>query len=168
MKRVQVPKELNHSFFFEQNKEIDIKSEIEEMNFIYEIYFYNGIPAPKPWIHPNEALPKLLEKWTSKKEELTLLHQKMDQKTIEEDMKKGIGLFIQFLFWSNDCPVRLDQSIHLEQLPYHPVNIRERLEFIILKPKLYHSFVQLSELIEEQRKHYVKKSIIKKSSQSKN
>lgn len=158
-----IPKELKHPFFFKGNNEISIKenSPFEE-NFIFEVFFYNGIEAAKPWLDSNMAIDSLLERWLIIKESLQALHHDREQKGVLDCMEKGIGLFLQFLFWSNDQPVQLMDSIPYDRLQVKPVNLRERLEFIILKPKLHHSFIQLSELIEEQKKHFGKKNSMKK------
>jgi hypothetical protein len=78
-------------------------------------------------------------------------------------MKKGIGLFLQFLFWSNDKQIAVLANTSLSLLEVKPVNIDERLGFIISRPNLFHSYRQLSELMVEQEKLYAKKNIVKKA-----
>lgn len=167
VKKLPVPSELIHPFFFSYN-EIAVKSPISfsaSENFIYEIYFYNGIQTIKPWINLESVMPILFKEWQQVKDQLNLLHHKREQKNIVQIMKKGIGLFIQFLFWSNGKPVQLTEPLPVFEMEYQPVNVQERLEFVISRPKLFHSFIQLSELMSEQEKHYyVKKSIIKEAS----
>lgn len=168
IKNLTIPNELNHPYFFDGNNDkvmINQKDAPINIYFIHEILFYNGIKATKPWLIPIESISTLLEKWTILKEELKLLHQQRDQHTILQEMKKGIALFIQFLFWSNNRPVQLN-PIPYDQMSFKPVNIQERLEFLIIRPRLYHSYVQLSELFEEQQKHFVRKNIMKKASRS--
>ena len=79
-------------------------------------------------------------------------------------MEKGIGLFIQFLSWSNDSQLTLKNLNQLTLLEIKPVNVEERLGFIISRPNLFHSYRQLSELMVEQEKLYAKKNIVKKAS----
>lgn len=162
-KNFPIPKELKHPFFLKGGSDTDRKenSSFAE-NFMYEVFFYNGMEARKPWLDSNEAIVPLLEKWPMIKEELQALHHDRRQKEVLAWMEKGIGLFLQFLFWSNDQPVQLMESIPYDQLTIKPVNLRERLEFIMLQPKLHHSFIQLSELFEEQKKHFGKKNSMKK------
>ena len=78
-------------------------------------------------------------------------------------MKKGIGLFLQFLFWSNDRPISAIESTPLNLLEIKPVNLEERLGFIISRPNLFHSYRQLSELMVEHEKLFAKNKIIKKA-----
>jgi hypothetical protein len=170
IKKLPIPEELLHPFFFSQ-EEMLINKPIDPINigenFIYEFFFYNGIEIIKPWEIPQESIPKILEKWQKVKDDLNLFHHNRDQKSILESMKTGIGLFIQLLFWSNEEPANLMRPIPISQLTYKPVNVQERLEFIIARPKLFHSFIQLSELMIEQEKHFIKKIVVKKASRPK-
>jgi hypothetical protein len=112
----------------------------------------------------NEAITNLLEEWEKIKGQLEELFRERDQKRASEIMKKGISLFIQFLCWSNDTPVFLDRPINSKQFEFKPVNLEERLGFIMSRPNLYHSYRQLSELMIEQEKLFVKRNILKKAS----
>ncbi|WML45078.1 YpoC family protein [Neobacillus sp. PS3-40] len=166
IKRLQIPDELVHPFFFSEN-EIAVKKPpvpfTLEVNFICELFYYNGIETFKPWVSYEEVIPTLLDKWQTEKDHLKLLHRERDQKNILQSMKKGIGLFIQLLFWSNGEPVQLNESFSILELAYKPVNVQERLRFIISRPNLFHSYIQLSELMLEQEKQYEKKNIMKKA-----
>jgi hypothetical protein len=119
------------------------------------------------WITPMENLDDsitlLLEEWERVKIELGLLYRNRDQKTTIIGMKKGIGLFLQFLVWSNDKQISALESTPLNLLEIKPVNLDERLGFIITRPNLFHSYRQLSELIVEHEKLYAKKKIVKKA-----
>lgn len=161
--------ELAHPFFFSQ-QEIVVENpkkpfDLRE-NFLYELFYYNGIRIDRPWINPEETIPILLIEWQKVKDQLHSLHHNREHNNIAQIMKKGIGLFLQLLFWSNGHPVQLKDP-SFSQMDFKPVNVQERLEFIISRPKLYHSFVQLTELINEQEKQYVKKNILKKASRRK-
>ena len=161
-----LPIELHHPFFFSTKViEVEISPSMHVTeNFMYDALFYNGIASFKPWENPSDAIPQLIEEWKKDRELLEALHRNRDQKNTLKAMKKGIGLFIQFLFWSNNKPVLLKNSISLNSIEYKPVNIEERLAFIISRPTLFHSFRQLSELMVEQEKIFVKKSIMEKAS----
>ncbi len=108
----------------------------------------------------NEVITNLRAEWNRVKVELETLFRNRDQKTALHGMKKGIGLYIQFLFLSNDRQVHDLESF--DSLEIKPVNLEERLGFIINRPNLFHSYRQLSELILEQEKLYAKKNIVKK------
>jgi hypothetical protein len=110
----------------------------------------------------DEAISVLLADWNHVKAELETLYRDRNQKDTIHGMKKGIGLFIQLLFWVNEKEINLKEFEPLERLDSKPVNLDERLGFIIRRPNLYHSFRQLSELMIEQEKLYAKKNIVKK------
>ena len=161
-----LPIELDNPFFF-TDKIIKVEknpSGLGTENFIYEAFFYNGMSSFKPWEKQAILIPEVLEEWEKVREQLSELFQNRSQNKILNVMKKGIGLFLQFLFWSNDRPVSLIKPIPSEPLDCKPVNLEERIAFIISRPILFHSFRQLSELMVEQEKAYVKKNIMKKTS----
>ncbi|SDL93789.1 YpoC family protein [Bacillus sp. OK048] len=108
----------------------------------------------------NEAIPLLAAEWNQLKGELETLYRNRDQKTTLDGMKKGIGLYIQFLYLSNDRQGKDLESF--DSLEIKPVNLEERLVFILSRPNLFHSYRQLSELMMEQEKLYAKKNILKK------
>lgn len=111
----------------------------------------------------DKDVTRILEEWQSVKELLDDLYRSRDFKNTKAWMDKGIELFLQFMVQTNDMPFFKD-TIPYDQFEIKPVNLEERLEFIIERPNLYHSYRQLSELMSEQEKHFVKKNIIKKSS----
>ena len=112
--------------------------------------------------NPNEAISHLLVEWGLVKGELEVLYRNREQKTTHQGMKKGIGLFILFLYLSNDSQVDHKELEPIDLLEMKPVNLEERLGFIISRPTLFHSYRQLTELIVEQEKLYAKKNIVKK------
>jgi hypothetical protein len=159
-----IPKEVSHPFFFTE-KEIVIHKNIKAFHFAeiftFEILFYNGIEDYMPWDDSVTPISYALEEWNGLKSKLEELHRNRDKKGLRQSMKTGIGLFLEILFWSNDRSVRLDKPDMIEALNYKPVNIRERLEFIMARPGLFHSYIQLSELMTEQEKLFAKKISLK-------
>ncbi|MFB5194535.1 YpoC family protein [Neobacillus sp. KR4-4] len=109
-------------------------------------------------------ISNLLTEWKNSKMQLEVLFREREYKNTKLLMDKGIQLFIQFLAWSNDLPVALNESLNLKQLEFKPVNVEERLAFITSRPALYHSYRQLSELMMEQEKLFVKRNLLKKAS----
>ncbi|NHM29159.1 YpoC family protein [Neobacillus terrae] len=165
--KIKIPDKLTNPFFFPE-KEIVIKVspsgfDLNE-NFIYDILFFLGEERHRPWEHLNEALPILRKEWEKIKITLEELHTRRDKSNTLPAMKKGIGVFLQFLFWSNEKPVILKSPIPFDSLVYKPVNVEERLGFIISRPGLFHSFIQLGELMEEQKKQNAIRAIKKKAS----
>ncbi|MDP4163947.1 MAG: hypothetical protein Q8898_12665 [Bacillota bacterium] len=166
-KKMKVPPELMHPFFF-PDKEIHINVPDREFtlheNFMYEMFYYHGENAIRPWEQPETAIPLVIKEWDHLKNVLEHLHSQRDQSTILIHMKKGIGLFLQFLYWSNDEAVKLNDETVIDNFIYKPVNVQERLNFLLSRPRLYHSFIQLAELIKEQEKQFVIKMIKKNAS----
>lgn len=111
-----------------------------------------------------QSIPVLLVEWQNIKEELDILFAKRENALVKPLMDKGISLFLQFIQLANGVPVDLLNGIETNQIAIKPVNLSDRLEFIIKKPTLYHSYIQLSELIVEMTKHYEKAIALKKAS----
>ena len=109
-----------------------------------------------------ENISLLLAKWDEVRSELETLYRNRDQKSTLQLMKKGIGYFIQFLYWSNDRQVQSKEPIPFNLLEIKPFNLEERITYILSRPNLFHSYRQLSELFTEQEKLLAKKNIVKK------
>lgn len=103
-----------------------------------------------------------MDTWHQVKREIEELHRQRKKEGTEEVTKKGIDLFIQFLFLSNDKPYSFHDSPPLDDLEVKPVNLKERLDFILARPSLFPSYIQLCELMVEQEKLFAKKMIKKK------
>ncbi|MCM3766599.1 YpoC family protein [Neobacillus niacini] len=110
------------------------------------------------------AVSNLLEEWKTVKIRLENNFRERNQQGTKELMEQGITLFIHFLHLTNESTAIEGEPVPFGQFHFKPVNIEERLGFIQARPNLFHSFRQLSELMVEQEKQYVKKTIIKKSS----
>jgi hypothetical protein len=160
---LKVPSELHHSFFFTKDV-VEIEDEIlvefhSSIPFVYEIGFYTKLNMPRPWDNPEESISILLVEWNKLKIQLETLFSARETASALGQMKKSIVIFMEMLFWTNGQPVRFPLD-NIKKLDFKPVNIQERLEFIISRPKLYHSFAQLSELFIEQEKHFTKKVLL--------
>jgi hypothetical protein len=115
----------------------------------------------------NEELNKinvLIGEWNVIKSELETLYHNRDVKGTPSLMEKGIELFIHFLLFSNGQVESSRLSGWANSLKYKPINVEERLTFIQSRPSLYQSFRQLSELMVEQEKIYVKLMLKRKAS----
>jgi hypothetical protein len=170
MKKFPIPMELFHPFFFSE-KEIYLdlaEQSLNGENFSYEILFYNGIEANKPWTNPERFVPLILDNWSKVKPIIEEMHHQRKKAGIKEVMKNGISLFLQFLYWCNGKPVFLKELPVFADISIKPVNLEERVGFIISRPGLYHSYVQLCELMIEQEKLFAKNKIIKKASSQDN
>lgn len=109
-----------------------------------------------------KIISDITEKWDARKEHLMNLFRIRDKAAIVDPMDEAINEFLTFLFLLNgkrnpDKKMLLDGLIDLEN---KPINLDERLSFIIKKPNQYHSFVQLNELYHELLKLYAKMKIL--------
>jgi hypothetical protein len=165
-KKLSIPSQLFHPLFFSE-KEISLSITEQPLksceNFYFELLFYNGMKGNKPWTNSEQYLPLIHEEWQMQKREIENLYRQREKSEIIEAMKKGIGLFLQFLYWSNGKPVYLKELPTFSDLSLKPVNLDERAGFIISRPSLYHSFIQLCELMVEQEKLLAKADTMKKT-----
>lgn len=122
--------------------------------FLYEAAYYAGMEALKPWEKKEKCIRVLLEEWKEHKRLLDEHFANRNQKAAEDPMKTAIGLFLELLFWTNGKPVDFQEE--LGDLKIKPVNLKERLDFILKSPALYHAYIQLSVLVAEMEKHYIK------------
>lgn len=157
---LSVPLELNNAFFFSQD---EIKVEVSQQpfklteNFVYELLYYHGIDSYKPWQNPKKTIPVILDDWKKLKASIEELFKVRNKAGILPKMQKGTGLFFQLLFWSNDRPVNLKEPISYDAMSYKPVNLGDRLAFILARPDLFPSYRLLSQLMVEQEKIFAKK-----------
>ncbi len=160
-----IPEELQHSEFFNNETKIHIDKntiDILQPYFSNEIlYFHNEPLACLPWERKDEFVKEVMTRWNTVKEEICHLHH-IRSREIHPVMIQGIALYFMLLFWGNNQPVKLmGWKESLKDFHAKAVNVEERLEFILLNPKLYHSYVQLAELMTEQYKQYCKLEALK-------
>ena len=75
-------------------------------------------------------------------------------------MERAIDLFEQFLIKSNN----LNPDLYcIKDCKIKPVNVEERLGFIVSRPKLFHSYKQLAELFAEQEKQFAKQTVLNRT-----
>jgi hypothetical protein len=113
-------------------------------------------------VNNEEHITLLLKRWNTIKVELTELYKNRKQQETMGLMNEAIETFQKFLLLSNEVENEVAYSCDSD-LKWSPINMTERLSFIKNRPNLYHSFVQLSELMNEQEKQYNKKLAIKKA-----
>ncbi len=88
---------------------------------------------------------------------------KRQTKEIGPYMQKGIILFLSILFWSNKTSVHLDNlEEEIRILSHKPVNVDERIGYILNRPNTYPAYMQLKSLMEEQKKMVAKLIALKK------
>jgi hypothetical protein len=160
-----VPHQIHDPYFFTENQvQVCLGRYLEEeYYFSYEILYFNGGEVEgSPWSNRENAVKDVLEYWEMEQKKITELY-KSRNKHVHTYVKKGLCLFYMLLFWSNSAPVVLSDWQHnIATLSLKPVNAEERLAFIRQNPNLYHSFVQLKELFQEQHKQFAKHLAISK------
>ncbi|MFY4776017.1 YpoC family protein [Metabacillus sp. RGM 3146] len=168
---INLPECFRYPPFFKVNQlsvkadlSLTFKDSIVREPFIYDILLYNGYDAAKPWQNSGIFVPILLEEWKKEEQVLTACFKERRGKGNEELMTSSISFFIIFICWANDQPVETLEShlTWLEQKKVKPVNVKERLRFIIENPTQFHSFIQLQQLFQELAKHFIKKEALKK------
>jgi hypothetical protein len=102
----------------------------------------------------------LLTKWEQLEMSLNELFEKRETQKAQPAMEEGVQIFIELLFITNEIPLKNDDI--LPEFRWQPINVSERVEFIKKRPDLYHSFIQLKELMVEQKKLWYKKMAIEK------
>lgn len=101
------------------------------------------------------AFSVVYTKWEEIEEELAMHFRNRDLKKAEAPMMEALALFIQSLFFihGQSSPATKDKVLALSKnLSHRPINIDERLNYILNKPIHYLSFVQLKELFAELKK----------------
>jgi hypothetical protein len=102
----------------------------------------------------------ILRQWQQYKLELEEYLKNRDSEKASPLMEKAIGLFREFLYSSNG--LHCSDLYNIDDCILKPINVQERLKFIITRPSLYHSYVQLAELFAEQEKQYARKMALNK------
>lgn len=161
-----IPEELQHPLFF-QSGEISWEQDDEKnwnfsRPFIYDCAYFVGFNSLTPWFSREVSVPGLLQQWEKLKEPLRNHFSNRNKTEAASLMKLGTAFFLEFLFWSNRKPVRLYPQISYDELQIKPVNIKERLDFIVGRQNTYHSFMQLVELFTEMEKLFAKSKVIYK------
>lgn len=110
-----------------------------------------------PWhTNPEQACRRLAKQWRNVVQELDASF-KLREKPDLSIIRDGLGIYLSMLFWSNRRPVQLDElDKHMKTLELVPMNLEERLHFIMDKSDGYPAFKQLNELVQEQRKLVLK------------
>ncbi|MEB1806799.1 MAG: hypothetical protein LPK26_05815 [Bacillaceae bacterium] len=115
-----------------------------------------GEPNRNPWLESNTYVPELFVQWKETRDKLSELYSKRDPTAVKPLMVRMVAQLIQAIYWTNHVPVTTLEQLehHINQLDYKPINISERLSFILTDPAHFHSYNQLKALFEETEKMY--------------
>ncbi|WP_416826707.1 YpoC family protein [Ectobacillus polymachus] len=168
MTQIQVPNRFVMDPFYKEGDIISFEKEtcVEEGDmFIFEIAAAEEIDLYQPWNVKEKTIPVILEIWKQDQEEIASLFRKRKRNEAKAPMIRHTARFVSILFWLNGTYISSLQQYakEIEVLDLKPVNIVERLRFILEQPDHYHSFIQLSQLYEEARKLFGKMIVMKKN-----
>lgn len=160
---LKVPDELKDSLFFPNEVIVLKQNDFKEWNgsdefevFSYELLFYSGNNPYLPWSNRGKYIPELLVKWKMIKTDCDLLFSERNAGQAMEPMKQGIGLLLSAICWLHGKPVTLRTwKEQMKECTIKPVNLVERLSFVMENPAFFLSFRQLSELFLEFEKRFV-------------
>ncbi len=165
---MNIPQLTHEPFNFEyhQLEEIDFLSwnnDTFNLGFPYEYYYYKGNEVYRPWENFLDLREQLTKEWTETVQHLEVMFANREKQGIKPYMLKGIVLYISLMHWSNQMPVNLSGfPACLKELKGKPVNVEERLPFILARPNFYPSFMQLKSLMDEQIKIAAKMAALNK------
>jgi hypothetical protein len=120
--------------------------------FLYDLMYHNDSQFLDlwPWQRNENYFHTY---WVEQKEVLRELFHRREQKKAKKPMILSVSAFIDQLYWTSEFPVdSLEHETVLRQMqlnPYAPLNIEERLGFLLRQPDRYQSFIQLDELEQE-------------------
>ncbi|HAC3586921.1 TPA_asm: hypothetical protein GZN75_00005, partial [Listeria monocytogenes] len=112
-----------------------------------------------PWKNETERACRKLAKHMTNLAESMEADLKVHKKPSPVTVRDALGIFLSILFWSNHRPVQLDNLMdQIKTLETKPLNLDERLEYVLKRGNTYLGFRQLNELMLEQRKLIAKRS----------
>lgn len=128
--------------------------------FLFDI-IYNmnekNIYIQRPWEKKDVLVQEVLYLWNNDgKPFLTECYKARNRKKASPMMKKYISIYIQTMFWLTNNYVRSLKNVgaELEKTSFSPLNIKERMEFMLQAPDHHHSFATLTQLFDESRKKW--------------
>lgn len=129
--------------------------------FYYDILYALGKEIEKPWEEKNKYLPSKFNNFKEVNLKLTELYQNRDRNSAKPIMIRMVAQFMDCVYWTNGLPIKDLENWENEVygFTYLPVNLAERLAFILKEPDHFHSYNQLKSLYDEMEKIYYKSMI---------
>ncbi|WNF38071.1 hypothetical protein RJD24_06490 [Bacillaceae bacterium IKA-2] len=163
MTNVTVPESFLLAPYFQKDEIITtltddtFKLTLKKQPLLFDIYDQLQVDSQvKPWEKKYFYIPILIENWQETEPGIIELFKVRDRKQVLFPMKIMILTFIAMLFWTNGkaVPGLIKITDQVKKLSVKPVNVEERLEFILSIPNQYHAFTQLKTLFSELEKKY--------------
>lgn len=132
-----------------------------ECPFIHEGAYNNQLNSFMPWKkeHVKASVSALIDQWKLLKVEIIKYIAAKNKEKMHKSMAFGICCFLECLYWVNEMPVAFNEGLISSHIKIMPINVEERLRFIISRVTGYHSFKQLEELYKELEKQFAIYSI---------
>ncbi|WP_100402486.1 YpoC family protein [Bacillus sp. FJAT-42315] len=151
-----VPNSLKHPLFFQE----EMVTLVPSSSLVIPPYFIYELQGKEtPWRNPSYGLQMVQEAYQSMQ---PLIERSFKEKETEVDplMKTVIALFFMSLFWSNHDPVVLNGwKEKVAVFNVKPLNVEERLSFVLARPFSYQAYRQIDTLMTEQQKQFAKHSL---------
>ncbi|WP_430510248.1 YpoC family protein [Gottfriedia solisilvae] len=153
---------LNPPFYMDSNDEIEQDSiMIKNKPFSYESLHLLEESSISSQEVRDKIIQEMFLQWKEESELLTGYFRLRNRKSALEPMTRGLANFISITTWLNGKILTNINDLlnELDLLTIKPINLNERISFVIKQPDHYHSFIQLSGLYTELEKLYYKQKI---------
>ncbi|MDZ5711978.1 YpoC family protein [Jeotgalibacillus haloalkalitolerans] len=159
--KYKLPDQYKHQLFYPDLDEV----EIEESNR-FEPFFAADLIAmkndQKPWEDLEHWSGLIQREWEVLADEMRPLFEGQADQTYD-GMVKGLSLFFTLLYWTNEQHVSVAAwEEDIKNFEVAIMNPQERISFILKRPAVYFSFIQLDEMFRELIKTSAKFNAIKK------
>ncbi|TFE03240.1 YpoC family protein [Jeotgalibacillus sp. R-1-5s-1] len=162
MSEYSLPQPYRHPLFYSEKDQTAVRQSDFEPYFIEDIIARAEKGAP--WEEIEKWIPVIIGEWERLADEMRPLFEDRPKDT-HDPMVKGLSLFFTLLFWTNEKYVNVyDWESELDHLEVKIVNPKERIHFVLKRPAVYFSFIQLDEMMTEMHKMAAKKVAMKKKS----
>ncbi|AJD91269.1 hypothetical protein JMA_19520 [Jeotgalibacillus malaysiensis] len=128
----------------------------------YAADLYAFHEGEKPWENLDARISAIQNEWQQLSEKVRPLFEGHPEKTYD-DMIMGISLFFTLLYWTNEKHVSVvTWEKDLSGLEVSIMNAHERISFVMKRPAVYFSYIQLDEMFRELAKTSAKFAAIRK------
>lgn len=162
MMKYILPDQYKHPLFYQDDH---IEVEIDA-NRSFDPYFAADLQAlkhqKKPWEDIESWIVSINEEWKGLSDEMRPLFEGHAEQTFDP-MVKGISLFFTLIYWTNEMHVSVSTwEEDIKQFEVSIMNPHERISFVMKRPAVYFSYIQLDEMFRELTKTSAKFAAIKK------
>ncbi|TFE03053.1 YpoC family protein [Jeotgalibacillus salarius] len=160
--KIKLPDQYKHPLFYSGDiNDIELNDD-DLFSPLYAADILSLNNQHKPWEEMEKWIPLILEEWQTLSEEMKPLFEGNADQTYEP-MIKGISLFFTLLYWTNEKHVSaVSWETDVKDFDVSIMNAFERIPFIMKRPAVYFSYIQLDEMFKELHKTAAKHDAIKK------